>query len=166
MITGRRFKVQYLRLCVSIDLDVSRPSRCAIGCSSKRDITLTTAPWLRAIALLEHLIEESERPMARRLFHNIGKRCHGTALRQMHLQRRRLLEESVLLQLSLASADVVNAKDALKMEDDLPKDFLEVAAAFLVLAQTVETVHPRFKAWLEKRAYLHREHSMLLQSIS
>lgn len=166
MITGRRFKVQYLRLCVSIDINVGGPPRCRIASSIKRDIMLTAEPWLRAVALLEHLIEESERPTARRLFRSIGKRCHGTALRQMHLQKQRLLEESVLLQLRLASAEVVNVKEALKMEDDLPKDFLEVAAAFLVLAQTVETAHPRFKAWLEKRAYLHREHSMLLQSIS
>ena len=122
-------------------------------------------PWLQAVALLDHLIEESERPLARRAFRSIGPRCQATALRQMRLQRRRVLEEAALLQLGLNEADIAHAGRPLRLQDDLPEDFLVLAEAFQRLAQTAAIrANPRFRRWLEQRAQLHRRHSLLLQA--
>ncbi|MDO9095856.1 MAG: hypothetical protein Q7U99_24840 [Rubrivivax sp.] len=120
--------------------------------------------WLRLLGLLEHMIQESERPVAQKLFRGLGVRRLRMAQRQLRRERQALLVAGARWNLAIEPDDVFQSSRALALCDDLAQDYLAVAEAYRRAASIAEQRgDPTLMRWMALRARMHIEHSRFLQ---
>jgi hypothetical protein len=121
--------------------------------------------WLRLLGLISHMIQETERPAAQKLFHSIGPQRLSTAQRQLRHEQQRLLAAATRLDVAIEPDAIVQATNALTLYDDLVQDYLSLAEAYQLSASVAhQRGETELMAWMNQRARLHIEHSRFLSS--
>jgi hypothetical protein len=121
--------------------------------------------WLQLLGLLNHMILETERPAAQKLFHSLGPQCLSTAQRQLMREQQRLLAAATRLDVAIEPDAIVQATNALTLYDDLVLDYLSLAEAYQLSASVAhQRGETELMAWMNQRARLHIEHSRFLSS--
>ncbi len=121
--------------------------------------------WLQLLGLLNHMIQETERPTARKLFQSLGPQRLSTAQRQLRLEQQRLLVAATRLEVVIEPDAIAQATNALTLYDDLVHDYLALAEAYQLSASVAhQRGETELMAWMNQRARLHVEHSRFLSS--
>lgn len=119
--------------------------------------------WLQLLAQLQHLIDETEGPDARRAFRSLGPSRCATARRQLRLQQSRLIFEANQLGMLIDAHALAKAVRGLPDHDDLGAEYLSLASSFSMVTETaLQRGNTRLATWLAQRAHLHVEHSLFL----
>jgi hypothetical protein len=121
--------------------------------------------WLQLLGLLNHMIQETERPIAKKMFHSLGPQRLSTAQRQLRHEQQRLLAAATRLDVAIEPDAIVQATNALTLYDDLVQDYLSLAEAYQLSASVArQRGETELMAWMNQRARLHIEHSRFLSS--
>jgi hypothetical protein len=121
--------------------------------------------WLQLLGQLDHMLQESERPAAQRLFRALGPRRLSTAQRQLRRERQALMEAAARWDLAIAPEDIKLAATAFTLCDNLAREYLLVADAYQRGASVAqERGEPALVRWMTVRARMHIEHSSFLDS--
>ncbi len=121
--------------------------------------------WLQLLGLLNHMIQETERPTARKLFQSFGPQRLSTAQRQLRLEQQRLLAAAARLDVVIEPDAMAQATNALTLYDDLVQDYLALAEAYQLSAGVAhQHGETKLTAWMNQRALLHVEHSRFLSN--
>jgi len=121
--------------------------------------------WRHLLILLEHMLTESERPAASRLFRAQGSRRLSVAQKQLHGERQELLNICGRWGLIIAPEEVRDAAQGLPPLDDLEDDYVELAKGYRIAAEIAERLGDPIAAnWLQVRANIHDLQRLVLKS--
>lgn len=121
--------------------------------------------WLHLLIRLEHMLMETERPAASRLFKAQGSRRLGVAQQQLHRERREVLSICGRWGLTIALDEVREAAQKLPLLDDLEEDYVELAKDYRGAAEIAERLgDPIAAEWLQLRANIHDLQLFMLKS--
>ncbi len=119
--------------------------------------------WLQLLGQLGHMLQESERPAAQRLFRALGPRRLSAAQRQLRREQQALLEAAARWDWVITPADLELAAKAFAVCDDLAQDYLRVADTYRRVASVAQQQgEPALERWMSLRARMHTEHSSFL----
>ena len=112
--------------------------------------------WLRLLICLEHMLIETERPAASKLFKAQGRRRIGVARKQLQRERDELLSICGRWSLAIVPDDVVRGTQCPPPMDDLADDYDNLVEWYRGAAEIAESRgDPIAAEWLKTRARVH-----------
>lgn len=121
--------------------------------------------WLHLLIRLEHMLMETQRPAATKLFNAQGSRRLKVAQKQLLKEHQELLRIGQRWGLSVAAGEVREAACGLPLSDDLKDDYLALAEGYRGAAIVAERLgDPSAAQWLRTRANIHDLQRFLLKS--
>lgn len=116
--------------------------------------------WRALLGLIEHILQESQRPAGAKLFRSLGPRRLGRAQRQLHRERENLLQIARQWGLSIEPGD---SSQSGARDDNLSQGYVALAHAYRHAARIAEQCQDaQSMRWLLGRADMHDEHSRFI----